>query len=158
MCYVFIVLHLQGSCRLEWIYPPTTVRKSICMYQRMQAYEQCQTAGGNMEGDEKFLVIQAMSRIFCYTAKYIFYSLYLLIIQAKWYCHHQIERYDIRPYIFCIFLLILQRFLCHKKDKLKNIQLVFVNTHSFNTYPCLSNMNSINILFAPSPTSKVKRE
>ena len=22
------------------------------MYQRMQAYEQCQTAGGNMEGDE----------------------------------------------------------------------------------------------------------
>ena len=42
------------------------------MYQRMQAYEQCQTAGGNMEGDENFLVIQAMSQIFCYMAKYIF--------------------------------------------------------------------------------------
>ena len=34
------------------------------MYQRMQAYEQCQTAGGNMEGDENFLVIQAMSQTF----------------------------------------------------------------------------------------------
>ena len=68
MCYVFIVLHLQGSCRLEWIYPPTTVQKSICMYQRMQAYEQCQTAGGNMEGDENFFSYTGnVSNVFFYT-------------------------------------------------------------------------------------------
>ena len=40
------------------------------MYQRMQAYEQCQTAGGNMEGDENFLVIQAMSQMFSFILRY----------------------------------------------------------------------------------------
>ena len=40
------------------------------MYQRMQAYEQCQTAGGNMEGDEKFLVIQSMSQMFSFILRY----------------------------------------------------------------------------------------
>ena len=59
------------------------------MYQRMQAYEQCQTAGGNMEGDENFLSYTGNVSTFFLSYQGILFSvMHIWIIQAKRYCHN----------------------------------------------------------------------